>query len=433
VLGIVLLAVAVVPRAQEAPAAEAKARAALAAAVAEPEPEARAAAVAGLLRTGLPVPRWVELCRTFGTFAAQESGPSHQRVELHVLGKVEPTDTYLYTPTGYEPGKPAPLLLWSHGAGGTGAQEYRRWQAVADRLSMFVLAITEHEALAGYTFSPRERHAALAALRSARQQVDVDENAIFVGGISRGGHLTWDLVLRFPDLWAGAIPCIGGPRLQVGAQNNLRYIENVARLPLRDLQGSQDDPLLLANLRFAFADLVKAGAKDAELIEFADRGHDFDLAAVDWPKFLAVRRTAVPEVALRVAADAAEARAAWIEILAFEPGIGPEPKIAVDPAAWNRLGEAEQRRLLHERIVEKTARLRVQMRAPGSFVADSRGVRKFRLLLAAEMLGKDGAVEVRWLGRTIKKKAAPDARVLLREFVERFDRTFLPVAEVVLP
>ena len=61
-------------------------------------------------------------------------------------------------------------------------------------------------------------------------------------------------------------------------------------------------------------------------------------------------------------------------------------------------------------------------------------MKSFALSLAAEQLGsgsgRDGAVEVRWQNRTEKQKVTPDAAVLLRDFVERFDRTFLPVARV---
>ncbi|HLQ39310.1 MAG TPA: hypothetical protein VK348_15985, partial [Planctomycetota bacterium] len=78
-------------------------------------------------------------------------------------------------------------------------------------------------------------------------------------------------------------------------------------------------------------------------------------------------------------------------------------------------------------------RLKVTMTESGRFSVEAAGVRKFRLLLLREMLGKDGSVEVRWAGKTYKHKPTADAAVLLREFVERCDRTFLPVAEVVVP
>lgn len=414
-----------------APQDPAKALAELRSVVELPAAKTRAAAVPGLLRSGGSAAWWLEVLARPAAFAAREAGPSEQKIDLGVVGEDGPTFVHLYTPPAYDPAKPAPLLLWCHGAGGSGAREHVRWQTLADQLGMFVLAATD-SSLAGYAYTQRERDVPLAALRWARQQVHIDDDAIFVGGVSRGGHQTWDLVLRHPDLWAGAIPCIGGPRLQNGPGNNLRFLENVVHLPLRDLQGMQDDPLLIFNLKLAFGELAKLKAVDAQLIEFADRGHDFDLTAVDWAPFFARRRQPVPERVLRRAVVGGEMRAAWVEILTVDPACVVEPKIPVDPARWNKLDDAARRRFLHEKISEKTARLEVTMTAPGRFVAKGTGVRKFRLLLTAAMVGADGSVEVQWPGKPVRRKVTPDAGVLLRDFVERLDRSFLPVHEIVV-
>ena len=47
---------------------------------------------------------------------------------------------------------------------------------------------------------------------------------------------------------------IGGPRLAiVHGQNNMRLLENLVPTPIRDLQGSKDDPVLVESLHVAFA------------------------------------------------------------------------------------------------------------------------------------------------------------------------------------
>ena len=89
--------------------------------------------------------------------------------------------------------------------------------------------------------------------------------------------------------------------------------------------------------------------------------------------------------------------------------------------------------MLLDRLAEHSARLVVQDQGQGRFVAESKLVKSFELLLPAPRVGKDGAVEVRWQNRTIHKKTTPDAAVLLGDFAERFDRTFLPVARVAVP
>jgi len=405
-------------------------------AVAAATPALRRAAAEALAKVpGVGVEQWLQACAHFGEFAALAPGPDRQQVDLQVLDAVERTELCLYVPPHYDAGKPAPLLLALHGTGGDGAREFLRWQTVADQLSMLVLAPSEAGDNSGYHHAARERAAALAALRWARRTANVDDNRVFVTGISRGGHLTWDLVLRWPDLFAAAVPCIGGPWLQWNdGNNNLRYLENVTALPIRDLQGAQDHPRMVGDLRLAFAQLKKLGAADAQLIEFKDLGHDFDLGAVDFDAWFArTVRTPVPKVVVRMAADLREARTFWAEILATDDKVvlGFVPQVS--PALWSAMDEQKQREYVHAHMVEHTGRLKVTMTESGRFSVEAAGVRKFRLLLLREMLGKDGSVEVRWAGKTYKHKPTADAAVLLREFVERCDRTFLPVAEVVVP
>ena len=64
---------------------------------------------------------------------------------------------------------------------------------------MVVVAPSEAGPNDGYAFSERERLAALAALRWARLELNVDEDRIFATGVSRGGHLSWDLARRSTD------------------------------------------------------------------------------------------------------------------------------------------------------------------------------------------------------------------------------------------
>ena len=104
----------------------------------------------------------------------------------------------------------------------------------------------------------------------------------------------------------------------------------------------------------------------------------------------------------------------------------------VDARKWNALDDAGKKRFLIDQADERTARLEVQRVSPGAFAAKSRFVTRFRLLLAEGLYDPEAPVRVRHQGRTRKVRVVPSAEVLLTEFVERFDRRFLPVAEVVI-
>lgn len=412
------------------------ARAALAAAVDLEDPVARRNAANALAaRKDVTLDAWLELARTFGACEPKAVGRGVHRASLRVLDKVEETDLHVYVPASYDPAKPAPLMLAFHGTGGSGDQAGPFWNEVADALGMLVLAPTEAGKNEGYAFSDRERAAALAALRWMRRRFDVDEDRVYAMGISRGGHLTWDLALRFPDRFAAIAPMIGSPRFNLThGQNNLRFLENVVQLPIRDLQGSKDDPGVLANLHEAFAKLERWKAPDAKLVEFADLGHDFRFEAVDWKAWLgAAKRVAVPKRIVRAACEKTEASTSWLELTGLAKDAAEDLRPSVKDTVWNAMDEKARRAWLEGEVEKHTARCEATWDAPGAFTVSSTLVTSFRLLLTRDLFDPAKPVVVTWNGKKVEKRARGDARVLLQRFVERFDRSFLPVAVVDVP
>lgn len=410
--------------------------AALAEAVDLPTRVARAKAAAALAkRKDVSLEQWLAAARAFAPAPGAPDAPGRHSVlaELPVLDGSEATTVHLYLPEGRDPALPAPLILALHGAGGDGAQMLGEWRSAADALGAIVVAPTDPQAGGGYAFTPRERAAALAALRWARRHYEVDEDRVHLAGASRGGHLAWDLATRHPDLWASASPRIGGPTFVVsGGRNNLRYVENLAAIPLRDLQGAGDDPKLLLNLRLAFDRLRAAGARDAELLIQDGYDHAYAHEALDWAAFLrgAVRESFPASIRLRAAWEA-PARAAWVEILRYEPAVKEEFPITADER-WD--GWAHERRVQHimELADAATADLRVAREDGARFRVEATGVAALRLLLPEECETPDGRVTVVIAGKERKLNVRRSAALLLADFVERFDRKRLPVAEAQL-
>ena len=393
--------------------------------------ERRVAALELARREDVTLDGLLAAMRAFAPRGAPQVGTANETVP--VLG-VE-TEITIHIPESYRAAQPAGLILALHGAGGHGPQEAYRWRAVADELGYLVVAPTEAGENRGYGFTEKERAATLAALRWARRYLNVDENRIHLTGASRGGHLTWDLGLRHPDRWASLSPMIGGPRLDPSrGHNNLRFLENVAHLPIRDLQGEGDDKRLLFNLRLAFFKLEKLGARDAQLLTFPELGHSYRFEAVEWKAFLTgARRAPAPARVVRLCADAREGHAYWVEISKTKRPVKEAIVPQVKAAVWNAIDDGARRRFLAAEAERRTARLEVRMVEPGVFVAESTHVGSFRLLLSPEMFHPDRPVKVTWNGRARQRRLKPSKRVLLLDFAERFDRTFLPIAEFKVP
>ena len=411
----------------------------LRAAVRLPTPaERRTAALELAAREDVPLERWLELCAGFGAFDRPPPGESAQRVPLWTGepgAPFEETELFVYVPPSYDPAEPAPLLLQLHYTGGSGRGGHRVWQSVADELGMLVLSPSEPGENVGYTFTARERRATLSALRWARLRYNVDENRIFATGVSRGGHLSWDLALRFPGTFAGLAPMIGGPRIALDrAENNIRYLENVVGLPIRDLQGSGDDPVMVHNLRLCFERLAEWKAPDARLIEFPELGHWYRHDAVDWLAFWSsCRRDPLPAEVVRSYARPDEGRAFWVEVLGADPEQVEETFVPeVKPSTWERLDRFGRLRYVQQQADERTARLeatrgKTRVKLQGEHVTSA------RVLYSEQMLPPKRDALVQWNRKTVRRRVERDAEVLLLEFVERFDRTFLPVFEVTVP
>jgi len=364
------------------------------------------------------------------------AGVSRHTVSLRVGDKTEETSITTYVPRRYDRTKPAPLLLYLHGSGGRGDEAIGLWRDHAEALGMLIVAPTEAGKNGGYAFSPRERDAALAALRWTRRQFNVDENRIHLTGVSRGGHMTWYLGTRHPDRWASLAPMIGGPRwLPQRGQNNLRFVENIAAIPMRDLQGVKDHPGLLLNLRFAFARLEQLHAADARFLTYDDLGHSFRMESVDWTRFLraAERKPIHPRIVRLTAGAPRETRAYWVEILATHREVKEAFTPRVDANRWGGLDNMGQRAYMDALVAKRTARLEARITGKGQFVVKSERVKKFRLLLTSGMFDPAEPVVVTWNGRKRRVRVKPSTRVLLEDFAERFDRSFLPVAEVRIP
>lgn len=391
----------------------------------------RAGADALAAREDSSVEVWLERLRAWRPEPALEPGDHRIEVDLWNGQETERTEVFVYVPDPLPDQDLAPLMHTAHGTGGDGRGVCAMWREVADALGMVVIAPSESGANEGYRFADREREIARAAIRWAKRSFPIDASRVYLSGISRGGHLTWDLALRWPDLAAAIAPMIGGPRWNPNGQNNLRFLEHIAHLPIRDLQGLRDDARMIANLRMAFEDLQKFGAQDARFVTFEERGHSFDFDAVDWKEFLSARRAATPKRVLRVASTPGQGRAFWAEVSDTDAAkVRDAFRPAMPQSVLRRLDDAGQRRWIADRAVKLSARLELRRSGPAEFRATTRHVQQLTLRLTDAMLGGAKKVVLHHRGRCRSFTAERTAKTLLRDFVDRLDRDALYVSEV---
>lgn len=139
---------------------------------------------------------------------------------IHLLGVRQQRDSLLYVPKSAEPNRPAPLLVFLHGAGGSEHQGIERLRSFADELGFLVLSPasqgTTWDAIRdSYGRDVRMIDQALTRAFAARL---VDTRRIAVSGFSDGASYALGLGLSNGDLFGSVLvfsPCFipaGGKR-----------------------------------------------------------------------------------------------------------------------------------------------------------------------------------------------------------------------------
>jgi poly(3-hydroxybutyrate) depolymerase len=394
-------------------------------------------------RPDITLEQWVAAARTLPLRrdepATVDGRNRLYRTRLEVLGAERKAEIHVRVPADAERPGPLPLLFVWHAAGGDGAQALATWTPLADRFGFLLAAPTETEddyRRDGWSYHPDGYQGLFAALRFVRRNFDVDEDRIVLAGVRGGGHMAWDVGLRCCDRFAALIPANGAPRLgNAPRENNLTFVESIAHVPIRIVRWGDVEAMQTANIQRAIELLRGFGNQDVKIVTGSSEADCLAGTAAGWDSFLGSRRR-VPARLVRYAdlawtpPIADWGRCHWLEIQRTDgKQIEWPPKV---PAQWSRLDEQGRRNWLDGYLREHTPRLQASMTAPGRFEVEDRGIERFRLLLTGAMVG-GGTVVVKWRGHVLEKPAVPATITFLLEFAERFDRTFLPTAAVVLP
>lgn len=143
----------------------------------------------------------------------------------------------LFVPENYDPNKSYPLVLFLHGGGERGDDNEKQllandgaviWAAPENQKKQqaFVLAPqARNEYDGGFTVTrnsdnivdlsrvfefSRDLETANEILQHVMDEYNIDRNRIYSTGLSQGGYGTFNLNVRYPDLFAAMVPIAGG-------------------------------------------------------------------------------------------------------------------------------------------------------------------------------------------------------------------------------
>jgi phospholipase/carboxylesterase len=196
------------------------------------------------------------------TNQAAQIGPVAQglRSELKIdTGR----DGVLYVPKGYKVDRPVPLLLWLHGAGGTG-QVGDSLAALADEFGFIVLAPDSREWTWGAILGRWEADLEFIqkAIRQVTSQYSVDRRRIFVGGFSDGASFSLSLGISYGDTFK---------RVYAGSPGVMQPIEANGKPPIFISHGTEDQTMPIDVTSRKFVPRLKALGYEVTYREYQGR------------------------------------------------------------------------------------------------------------------------------------------------------------------
>ncbi len=107
--------------------------------------------------------------------------------------------------------------------------------------------------------------AAMELLEAVQREYKVNPGRLYLGGLSMGGYGTWDLLARYPDVFAAAIPVCGG-----GDPTKAEAMKDVA---IRTYHSADDPTVPVSGTRAMVEALEKVGG-NVTYREFTNLGHN---------------------------------------------------------------------------------------------------------------------------------------------------------------
>jgi predicted esterase len=297
-----------------------------------------------------------------------------------------------YLPLHYKAGNASPLIMFLHGFNPANP-EYIDWWSVDERHNAIadtrdVIVLEAHGRGNAQYLGIGDRDV-LRCIDEAKRRFSVDADRVYLTGESMGGHGTWAIATRHPDVFAAAAPVYGGwdfrvtdvsgpatsppPKTLLDAfsferSSSFANAENLLHVPLLITHGDADQSVSVENSRHAVRMLQRWGY-DVQYHEMPGWAHE-DLGQrariADW--LLSHQRVNAPKSVRLRSTDLAGAAAYWVSVRAFE-----------NPA--------------------EVIRVNADVMRPGVVRVDSSNVAALTLNLPTSLRGAGDQVQVIWNGK----------------------------------
>ena len=193
-------------------------------------------------------------------YAVNDPRVQHRSYVMEETGETIPYA--LFVPSGYDPASPSPLMVSLHGAGRQydWLMNYAGFLDQAEQHGYVVVTPLGYTRRGGYGYrgdSERDRRAeqdVMNVFGLVTDELNIDENRIYLWGHSMGGAGTYYLGSRHPDVWAG-LAAVAGGSMTSGYVDE----EAIRHIPFLVIQGSDDRTVPAAGARESVARMRELG------------------------------------------------------------------------------------------------------------------------------------------------------------------------------
>ena len=120
--------------------------------------------------------------------------------------------------------------------------------------------------MGGNALDERDLHAAAALIEEYSQKDYIDSSRVYVVGLSMGGFGTWDILSRYPEVFAAGVPICGG-----GPTDKIYELKN---MPIYTFHGSSDTVVPYAGTEGMYKAIQAAGGNKILFHTFTGAGHN---------------------------------------------------------------------------------------------------------------------------------------------------------------
>jgi predicted peptidase len=214
------------------------------------------------------------------TFDSIKSGGQHTRTFEKTITKDLNCNYLLFLPESYgEEKKSWPLMLFLHGAGERGNDlklvKKHGPPKIVEKQKDFPFIVVSPQCPKDQWWD-EDLDVLINLLDEIITKYDVDEQRVYLTGLSMGGFGTWALGSRYADRFAAIAPICGG--------GNLSMVLKLTDMPIWAFHGAKDNVVPMEQSE-QMVNMINKRGGNAKLTIYPEAGHDSWTKTYDNPEF----------------------------------------------------------------------------------------------------------------------------------------------------